>query len=238
MATAPPDLPARRRPRSGGDMARATVPTAAPSPRIVKAPAERRDEILAAARALFADRGIARTSISDIAEHVGITRGLIYHYFTAKDELVDAVLEQYIAEVVRDIRRWDAEREVGNIDKALVDGIALFRRHLSRDGAVPRIEDAGLYHRFTDRAVRAMVDCLQVTTVEAYAVRHTIRIEHVRETFYVLVHGLIALVRNTPAIADTTLAAIVRQTLHLDPSDPAVPAQRTTPPPHHHPESE
>lgn len=202
---------------------RATPPR---RPRAVKAPDVRREEILAASRALFAEQGIARTSISDVAERVGVTRGLVYHYVVDKDTLVEAVLEQYIDEFVEGVRAWDAAREVGNIDKAVQDCIALFRRYLGGPGALgaglPRIEDAGLYNRFLDRAVRAVVDCLETTTVEAYARRHRIRIEHVHETFYVLVHGLIGLARSTPGIDDRVLMSIVRQTLHLAPSDGAL----------------
>ncbi|WP_024287451.1 TetR/AcrR family transcriptional regulator [Cellulomonas sp. KRMCY2] len=194
-----------------------------PAVRSVKAPDVRKDEIVAAARALFAERGIAKTSISDVAERAGITRGLVYHYFVDKDTLVDVVLEEYIAEFVESIRRWDAEREVGNIDKALTDCIEVFRRHLQgRDSLgtdLPRIENAGLYNRFVDRAVRAIVDCLSTSTVEAYARRHRIEIVHVYETFYVLVHGLIGLARSRPDIDDAVLVAIVRQTLRLAPGD-------------------
>ena len=76
-------------------------------------------------------------------------------------------------------------------------------------------ENAGLYNRFVDLAVRAVVERLQVTTVEAYARAHQITIEYVGEVFYVLVYGLIGLVRSTPDVDDRVLVAIVRQTLHL-----------------------
>lgn len=185
-----------------------------------KHPDERRDEILAAARALFAERGIAKTSISDVAERVGITRGLVYHYFTDKDTLVDVVLEQHIDEFVASIREWDAQREVGNIELALTDCIAMFRKHVRSAtnpvGGLPRIEDARLYNRFIDRAVGAMVDCFRTTTVEAYARLHKVEIEHVYETFYVLIYGLIGLTRSHPTTTDERLKDIVRQTLRLD----------------------
>jgi len=193
--------------------------------RSIKQPDERMDEILAATRALFSECGIAKTSITDIAERVGVTRGLVYHYFTDKETLVDVVLEGYISEFVESIREWDAQREVGNIEKALSDCIALFRRHLQGRGALgadlPRIENASLYNRFVDRAVRAMVDCLRNTTVQAYAKRHRIEIDNVYETFYVLVYGLIGLTRSNPDIDDEVLMAIVRQTLRLEPGDGA-----------------
>ncbi|WP_147525121.1 TetR/AcrR family transcriptional regulator [Cellulomonas timonensis] len=190
--------------------------------RTVMDPDDRREAIIAAARQLFAEQGVGRTSIADVAARAGITRGLVYHYLTDKDTLVEVVLEQHIDEFVEDVRRWDAAREVGNIDKALADCVALFRRHLgpvAQPGALPRIEDTRLYSRFVDRAVRALVDCLQDTTVAAYAQRHRIAIDHVPETFYVLIHGLIGLAASERKVDDRVLMDIIRQTLHLDPSD-------------------
>lgn len=184
------------------------------------APEVRAEEIVHAARGLFAEQGIARTSTKEVAERAGVARGLVYYYFPDKDALVDAVLEGYVGEFVEAVRAWDAEREPGNIDKALVDCIAMFRTHLRavaplRDD-MQRTESAGLYNRFLDRAVRAVVECIGATTVEAYAARHHIGIEHVPETFYVLVYGLVGLARNTPEVDDAVLVTIVRQVLHLE----------------------
>ncbi len=198
-------------------------------------PDDRREAIIAAARELFAEQGVGRTSIADVAARAGITRGLVYHYLTDKDTLVEVVLDRHIDEFVEDLRRWDSEREVGNIDKALADCVAVFRRHLgpvAPTGALPRIEDARLYSRFVDRAVRALVECLQDTTVAAYAQRHRIKIDHVPETFYVLIHGLIGLAGSDGQVSDRVLMDIIRQTLHLDPSDPPTPSsQRAARPP-------
>ena len=184
--------------------------------RTVKAPDERRDEIIAAARELFAEQGINKTSISDVAARVGVTRGLVYHYVADKDSLVDVVLAEYIDELVERIRAWDAARETGNIEQALTDCIALFRSLAGPHADVPRIDDTRLYHRFLDHAVEAVVDCFRTTTVEAYARLHRIEIENVYETFSVLIYGLVGLVRAVPTVDDERLVSIVRQTLRLD----------------------
>ena len=57
-------------------------------------PEVRAEEIAAAARVLFSEKGIGRTSIKDVAERAGIARGLVYYYFPDKDALVDAVFEK------------------------------------------------------------------------------------------------------------------------------------------------
>ncbi|WP_104099828.1 TetR/AcrR family transcriptional regulator [Cryobacterium sp. M96] len=202
------------------------APVPVPMPvRQSKQPDERRDDILRAARELVAERGMARVKITDIAARVGVTRGLIYHYFPHKDAIIDLISEDHIAEFVTDLNLWDAARIPGDIDRALVECVALFRHHLHRTDLfreeLGRTEHAGLYNEFVDRAVRAVVDRLQVTTVEAYARRHEIRIDNVSEVFSVLVFGLIGLVRSTPTVSDDVLVAIVRQTLHLDHNAPA-----------------
>jgi len=195
--------------------------------RTVKSPDVRREEILAAARELYATRGVRATTVQDLAKHVGVTRGLIYHYVGDMDSLVTHVLDSYIEQFTADVRSWDAHRTPGDIDGAVMGCIGLFRRYVPARGhhsapvemPLPRIDDAALYLRFMDRAVGALVDVLEQTTIPAYAAKHPIEIVHVRETFTALIHGLIALVRSQPNIHDDALAAIVRQTLRLAPSD-------------------
>ena len=55
--------------------------------------AEKRDEIIAAARTLFIDTGYEDTSISRLAAAVGVAPNTIYWYFKDKDEVLVAVLD-------------------------------------------------------------------------------------------------------------------------------------------------
>jgi AcrR family transcriptional regulator len=57
-------------------------------------PAERRDQILDAANALFAERGYEEVSIEDIASSIGVTRGLVHHYFGGRKEVYVALVER------------------------------------------------------------------------------------------------------------------------------------------------
>ncbi|HSX63230.1 MAG TPA: helix-turn-helix domain-containing protein, partial [Pseudoxanthomonas sp.] len=49
-----------------------------------------RDHIVEAADQLFYQQGYERTSFSDIAEAVQISRGNFYYHFKSKDEILDA----------------------------------------------------------------------------------------------------------------------------------------------------
>lgn len=64
--------------------------------RITKTPEVRRQEIIEAARVLFEEQGIAGTAMTDLAEKIGVAKGLVYYYFSSKEQLVEAVIDQFI----------------------------------------------------------------------------------------------------------------------------------------------
>jgi TetR/AcrR family acrAB operon transcriptional repressor len=51
-------------------------------------------DIIAAARRVFAGRGVSRTTLADIAKEAGVTRGAIYWHFRNKPDLFFAMMEQ------------------------------------------------------------------------------------------------------------------------------------------------
>jgi AcrR family transcriptional regulator len=58
--------------------------------------AEKRDRILAAAKAVFARKGFAGAAISDIAARADIGKGTVYEYYRSKEDLFFAVFEWFI----------------------------------------------------------------------------------------------------------------------------------------------
>lgn len=56
----------------------------------------RREQLLAVAQDVFAEKGIHGSTIRDIAQAAGIAEGLIYHYFPGKSALVQAVFAHEI----------------------------------------------------------------------------------------------------------------------------------------------
>src|SRR6478735_5416631 len=57
-------------------------------------PGQRRDQILDAANALFAERAYDQVSVEDIASAAGVTRGLVHHYFGGRNEVYIGLLER------------------------------------------------------------------------------------------------------------------------------------------------
>ncbi|WP_327004834.1 TetR/AcrR family transcriptional regulator [Dactylosporangium sp. NBC_01737] len=56
--------------------------------------AARRRQILDAAAACFAREGFHRTSVQDIVRESGVSAGLVYRYFTGKDDMIAAIVAE------------------------------------------------------------------------------------------------------------------------------------------------
>jgi len=62
-------------------------------PRIVKHPEIRRAEILQQALGIFLKRGYENTSLNDLISEAGLSKGMFYHYFSSKEELLRALFD-------------------------------------------------------------------------------------------------------------------------------------------------
>lgn len=57
--------------------------------------AETKTKLIDAALAVFSRKGFSASTTKDIARQAGVTDGLIYHYFTSKEELLWAVIDRH-----------------------------------------------------------------------------------------------------------------------------------------------
>ena len=113
----------------------------------------RRLQIVQAAREICLDIGFSKSTISDIAERVGMTRSLFYHYFQDKDQVAGAVLDDVISEVFARLEVWNEHREAGYISKALDDVVRLTRSLIADEG-LDAEEVAGIFKAFRSGPVR------------------------------------------------------------------------------------
>ena len=77
-----------------------------------------------AARRLFGERGFAATSVDDIAAASRVAKGAIYHYFTTKNDLFEAVFEEASSDLVKEID--GAVRSEKDTLAALASGTQLY----------------------------------------------------------------------------------------------------------------
>jgi len=86
-----------------------------------------RQRIIDAAREMFLQKGVSRTSLEQIASHASVTRGAVYWHFQNKAELFHAMREEVYLPL---IDRMD-DTLLGNADDANRDPLGRIRKHMA-----------------------------------------------------------------------------------------------------------
>jgi AcrR family transcriptional regulator len=82
----------------------------------------KRQRILDSAGHCFAERGFAKTTMDEIAQRAGVSKGLVYSHFSGKEGLLEQVMERTLAE-------WDeAASEVERSATGVLDALAISHR--------------------------------------------------------------------------------------------------------------
>jgi len=72
---------------------------------------ERRRQILDAAVRVFARSGYHGSRVGDIAQEAGVAHGLLYHYFSSKEEVLQTVFRENWGELIERFRAVEATNE-------------------------------------------------------------------------------------------------------------------------------
>jgi TetR/AcrR family transcriptional regulator, fatty acid metabolism regulator protein len=119
-------------------------------------PVDKRRQILDAAIRVFARQGFHATRVSDIADEAGVAYGLVYHYFSSKDEVLNELF----------LERWSLLLTA--IDEA------------DRTGATPR-EKLGAVATFIFESYRHDPDLMKVIIVEVTRAANSFGRTHLEE---------------------------------------------------------
>jgi AcrR family transcriptional regulator len=116
---------------------------------------QRREEILAAAKRVFAEHGFHGTAIADVARAAEISYGSVYWYFDSKEALFAAVREReeealwrHVAAALGGVDPDDPEATLGGAVKATLE-------HFAADPSSVRLLSL---ERFTDDIERLVAD--------------------------------------------------------------------------------
>lgn len=77
----------------------------------------RKQELLDAALDLFYSKGYDNTSINDILEKVGISKGTFYYYFNSKDELLDGIAFQLADKILKMMEEIIDDKSLNSLEK-------------------------------------------------------------------------------------------------------------------------
>ena len=85
--------------------------------------AERRQQILAAARDVFARRGYHQSTIDDIVAEAGVARGTFYLYFEDKRAVFSDLIDRFARELTMAIVRIDPDDPARNVAEQVRENI-------------------------------------------------------------------------------------------------------------------
>lgn len=146
---------------------------------------ETRKKILKAAVRLFARQGYHKTTISDIAQAIGLTTGAVFHHFSSKDALLDAVVE-WLARGIRVYSDLAERAEPGSL--AMVKEIIIIMCNHFRRNPEATI-------------------CLATLATEFAGSNHPME-ERLKEVYEVFVDAFSRVLENHPHVRDRRAAAI------------------------------
>ncbi len=82
-----------------------------------------RSRVVAAAEALFLERGVHATSLQMIADRIGVTKAAVYFQFRSKDEIVRAVIAPAIARITEMVTIAETEESPARRFDLVLDGL-------------------------------------------------------------------------------------------------------------------
>ena len=104
--------PDRRRPAADAGVRAPPPERVRVGTRVTTAATEKRRVILDAAVRVFARQGFHTCRVSDIADEAGVAYGLVYHYFSSKEEILDTLFLERWDVMLAAIDEADASRQL------------------------------------------------------------------------------------------------------------------------------
>lgn len=129
---------------------------------------ETRHRILDTAETLFLRQGVSRTSLQQIADAAGLTRGAIYWHFEDKSQLFDAIMERATMPMEQGMGSQDtAPRDLSELRWGLVNIFFLTvnqeRTHRAFEISMHKVEYAGELEGLRERKASAHRDWRELT---------------------------------------------------------------------------
>lgn len=95
-----------------------------------------RDQLIQRALELFERNGYPRTSVEDIVDAAGLTKGAFYHHFQSKEEVLEIIHNDYVDAQVEMCERiiakyTDPREQFAQIARSTITGLGEYRAHVS-----------------------------------------------------------------------------------------------------------
>lgn len=183
--------------------------------RITKERDERRNELIETAQRLFIRQGYDQTAVSHIVGELQVAQGTFYYHFRSKAEVLQAIVERKIAELVRALQAIAEREDLGPASKLEAMFNALLGIHHEHDRLISAIHQDGniVLH---DKLMRMTISAMTPIAAEVIArggESGAFRVDFPTETAHVLISTLTAVLHQPELMDDAARRDRVRITL-------------------------
>ena len=137
-----------------------------------------RAKLVAAARELFARNGV-EVSVEEITHQAGVGMGTLYRHFPTKEELIDAVLEDALTEILRLAEAAGADEDAWQGLTRFLEGVLELRVQNRGIRDLIAAGDHGARHAEMRRRIRPVIRRLIVRAQEQGALRTDFKLDDV-----------------------------------------------------------
>ena len=173
-----------------------------------------RDAIISAAMILVAERGVEASTLADVAERAGLSKGALMHHFEGKEAIIDAALERAGTLIEQAITAaWDpTEAPFPRLRKALASVLSLAHERPTEMRALLVLSAQGTWDARLGPRARARIEALERVFCEGFTLTLAELHAHSRVDPEALGRALIAAtfgaaLRADGAAADSSIAA-------------------------------
>ncbi|WCE32342.1 TetR/AcrR family transcriptional regulator [Vibrio sp. SCSIO 43137] len=107
-----------------------------------KSGVERREQILSSAMNCFIEKGYSKTTMNELVAYTGLSQGAIYHYFSGKDAIVTAILDQFSQHITKQIELLNTEGHyLDNLKNYIAESLEYYRLTYAFSTIVHEIRD-------------------------------------------------------------------------------------------------
>jgi AcrR family transcriptional regulator len=137
---------------------------------------DKAEAILAAALELFVERGFHGTSVPSVAERAGVAAGTIYHYFTSKEALVNALYQRWKSEISsRIVNDFPFDRPVREQFRSIWGRMADFALAHRKELAFLELHHHGSYLDETSKGIERRVTEFGIAMVSRAQAAQTLK---------------------------------------------------------------
>ncbi|SJZ86471.1 transcriptional regulator, TetR family [Pilibacter termitis] len=109
-------------------------------------PEKTKQRIIEISARLFAEKGYAKTTMQNIVEELGMSKGAIFYHFASKEEIVDAVIERYRKFIMTKVKKIADDYSLSTKERVIkillslnmndIDGVSMVEYLLSPENAL------------------------------------------------------------------------------------------------------